>query len=162
MLEPLKHFICDTCGRVIEDPADGVVEWLQKTNSEGRYVASQFRIEHRDSPMSNDPSVCMQHRHTSAGCDADLDLYLETAQAQLCCLLSPFSYDDPRGTGKSLIDDYYEYAEFVRSVTITYYEEARQYFPLMEQNGEMRENSEILFFSEENLKRIIEKYGPEE
>jgi len=162
MLEPLKHFICDTCGRVIEDPADGVVEWLEGTNSEGRYIASQFRIEHRASPMSNDLSVCMHHRHSSADCDVDLDLYLETAQAQLYCLLSPFSYEDPRGTGISLIADYYKYAEFLRRVTIPYYEEARQYFPQMEQNGEMRENSEILFFSEENLKRIIEKYGPEE
>lgn len=162
MLEPLKQYVCDTCGRVIEDPADGVVEWLEKTNSEGRYVASQFRIEHRDSPMSNDLSVCMHHRHNSADCDVDLDLYLETAQAQLCSLLSPISYQDPRGTGKSLIDDHYEFAEFTRRITIPYYEEARQYFPLMEQNGEMRENSEILFFTEENLKGIIEKYGPKE
>ena len=53
MLVPLKQFICDECGTVIESPEDGYVEWESvreygHTTVRGLYTPDRLRsiIEH--------------------------------------------------------------------------------------------------------------------
>jgi hypothetical protein len=49
MLEPLKQFICDTCGRVIAKPEDGWVEWLCSFDeSQGKFINKNFRVCHHE------------------------------------------------------------------------------------------------------------------
>lgn len=49
MLEPLKQFICDSCGEIIKRPEDGWIEWLIKGNAQDGYTCSDFRICHHKS-----------------------------------------------------------------------------------------------------------------
>jgi hypothetical protein len=62
-LLPLRQFYCDTCGGVINDRCDGILEWDSK--KENDFLAHDFKIVHK--------------RHVSPLCDIGLpcweDLY---------------------------------------------------------------------------------------
>ncbi|MDH5468489.1 MAG: hypothetical protein OEY25_13820, partial [Candidatus Aminicenantes bacterium] len=46
MLEPLKQWICDSCGQVIKTPEDGYVEWLVESEETSFSFQYGFKIIH--------------------------------------------------------------------------------------------------------------------
>lgn len=46
MLIPLKQFICDECGEIINSPGEGYVEWEEGIDQDGQFFAKGFRIVH--------------------------------------------------------------------------------------------------------------------
>ena len=45
MLEPLKQWVCDTCGEIINSSSEGYVEWL--TDDSSPLKSNGFRIVHQ-------------------------------------------------------------------------------------------------------------------
>ena len=56
------------------------------------------------------------------------------------------------------ISDFREFVDFFKRLTIPYYEEARQYFQEAIEDCEISDENEIYLFTEENLKRIVQRY----
>ncbi|NQY79018.1 MAG: hypothetical protein HRT47_01775 [Candidatus Caenarcaniphilales bacterium] len=89
--------------------------------------------------------------------DGSLSRYLGVENLQnLYTLLHPGPL---YGKGKGiLVEDINEYMEILRRLTIPYYEEARIYWPLAEEDGFFCDVNEVYPCLVSTLKLIIEKY----
>lgn len=161
MLKPLEQFICDHCGQVIESPKDGYVEWLTYNDEHGKYKAKEFRIVHHHgaSPYKHTRAGCYKHENTLGRSDIDLKWYLDTKFQQILCLLDLDFIHDPDGNIGCQIENFKEFTQFARRITIPYYEEARQYFEQVKHDEEFCLDNKITLFKPETLKSIIEKYS---
>jgi hypothetical protein len=152
MLEPLKQFFCDTCEGIIEKPEDGWVEWLTSYDDEReRWVEKNFRICHHVANcmrLASHPDVSDNHLHNL--------LEDNTMVIQLYGMLE--SESDPNGGFG--VEDIGEVVEFLRRLTLPYYEEARRYWEEAIKDGCIRVGvSEIHPYLPRTLKGIIERYG---
>lgn len=67
---------------------------------------------------------------------------------------------DPEGRVGCLISDFKEFPDFFRRLTIPYYEEARLYFDQARSDKDIAgDENEILIYTEDFLKRIVERYS---
>ncbi len=158
MIEPLKQFICDECGELIERPEEGFVEWIEK-EVDGKQQACGFRIVHHYtfSPFKGKKrNGCYKYTNNNGRSDDHLDHILEMPQQYLLSFLDLGQFHDPDGNSCS-IKDFREYADFSRRLTVPYYEEARLYFDQAKSDG-YSEYNEYRIFKEETLKQIIEEY----
>ena len=57
------------------------------------------------------------------------------------------------------IDNFREYTDLLRRLFLPYYEEARNYWQIAENDGEFIESNEVTMYQEWKLKEIIEKYS---
>lgn len=57
------------------------------------------------------------------------------------------------------VNDLREWSELARRLTIPYYEQARLFWEQAQSDGYFQDANEILIYTEEFLKELIEKYG---
>ncbi len=166
MLEPLKQFICDKCHQVIETPEDGWVEWLDSTNElTGNSSRHGFKIVHRsirDENGKRKATRCYFYDGYAERCDNHLEEILGRRKMEFITgFLDPGVniQDEFNGPGVSNIR---EYVEFIRRLTLPYYEEARLYFTDAKNNSEFEGRHEMSAYTPEFLMQIIEDYGDRE
>lgn len=159
MMEPLKQFICDECGEIIEIPEEGFVEWTREMVA-GKLYTSGFRIVHNKfySPYKQTRAHgCYKYNDHPGRSDTHLEHLLEMPQQYLLSFLDLGQFHDIDGNSCS-IKDFREYADFARRLTVPYYEEARLYFDDAMSDG-YSECNPYLIFKEDTLKRMIEEYA---
>jgi hypothetical protein len=159
MLIPLKQFICDTCGEIIEKPEDGWIEWIHSDDG----MQTEFNIVHHagSSPRKIfNHEGCYQHGGRNGRMDNNLNQYINpnVIMSFLLHFLDIGRHHDPSRNyiGKVNIS---EYVELVRRLTIPYYEEARLYWEMAKNDGYFDGENEISIYSVNFLKGIIDKYS---
>lgn len=159
MLIPLKQYICDTCGEIIDKPEDGWIEWIYSDDG----MQTDFRIVHNGgaSPRKKfNHEGCYQHGNSNGRMDDHLNHCLDPNRmmAFLLKFIDMGRYHDLHGvhTGKVNIS---EYVELFRRLTIPYYEEARLYWEEARIDGYFDGANEILIYSVDFLKSLIETYS---
>ena len=164
MLAPLKQFICDTCGKVINSPEEGWIEWISKLDTE-KHTSEihSFNIVHHyySSPLAKPNNEgCYQHGEKLGRSDNHLDQFINDnhKMANILRMLDIGPYHDPDFKATD-IKDLRQYVETVRRLTIPYYEEARLYWDKAKEDGYFDGSNEIWIYSVDNLKYLIEKYG---
>ena len=157
MLIPLKQWICDSCGEIINSAEDGWVEWLSgKETFDSEYG---FKIVHNNGSSPLGKGGCFHYREEE--CPSDLPLTHFMGDKGYVLLLSfldwgPYvkpEYEGPR------VKDLREFIEFMRRLTVPYYEEARMFFKEALADGDLDPSSVDMIYDPEDLKRIVEKYG---
>ncbi len=155
-MEPLRQWICDVCGEIIEKPEDGYVVWGE--NEQGQI--DKIRILHKNNRVDG----------YAIGCDYDRYRY------PMSLPIESFLGDDGKVRLLSLIDpgpdflaEYHEqiadmrlFLEFFRRVQLPYYEEARLYWGKAKADGYFVGANEIWTYLPGNLKMLIEKYSDNE
>jgi hypothetical protein len=150
-LEPLKQWICDTCGQVIERPEDGYVQF----NRDDDGVIDDFTIVHHlsASPLKNS---------TKNGCykydfDNGLEYFLGyDGLVRLHSLLDAGKYHQPEY--EVSVSNIRKWSETYKRLHLPYYEEARMYFERTKADGYFEDANEIYCYKPENLKAMIERY----
>lgn len=157
MLKPLKQFICDTCGQVIEKPEDGWFEWIQVDHTQPRH---SFRIVHHKSasPRKHLEEGCYQHGNARGRSDDHLHNILEHELIHLLYFLDVGPHHDPDAKDPG-VQNMREFLEIFRRLTIPYYEEARQYASIAKKDGYFEQANELMVYTEDFLRGLIEKYG---
>jgi hypothetical protein len=153
-LEPLRQWICDTCGELIARPEDGWVEWQnekQKTSEpEPRYydfrivhqiVASPRREERTEGCYAPNHQMMSSHLHHLLGPDGLIG-WIEHIE---------------RGTVKDLDG----WAEMMRRLYIPYYEEARLYLADARDDGYVDSGNEKRL-CQETLQGLVKHYRDKE
>lgn len=160
MLRPLEQFICDECGRIIENPQDGYVEWEEGRDSEGNHFARGFRIVHNVPASPRQNVGCFRYENSPYRNDIQLDFFLENVNNYLMSFLDLGIVHDPHFHIGCRISNFHEFVEFFRRLTIPYYEEARRYFPTAIQEGYFEDVNELVLYTPDYLRRLITRYNP--
>lgn len=153
MLTPLKQFICDSCGEVIENPNDGWVEW-EGSFEDNKSVNKNFRICHHK-------MQCQKlARHPNCS-DLPLNNIIgDNVHAFIFTHLDAGPYHNREYSGPSIVD-FRQYTDFMRRLTLPYYEEARQWWNEAMMDGYFGDSNEIYIYLPDNLKRMIQHYSGE-
>lgn len=146
-LLPLSQWKCDACGRIIERPEVGWVEWMAGPTRGTK--AHAFRIVHNSSRCQY-PSTGRVH-----------DIHLvhllgPDGLVTLLALLVPGGQTGNREEGVAGLD---EWAELVRRLHVPHYEEARQYWADADADGYFTGLAERALYSQPTLLHILSKYG---
>jgi hypothetical protein len=153
-LKPLKQWICDSCGELIQKPEDGYVEW-----QDGK---TKFRIiHHRGSSPRKPRSDCFYDPNLRGG-DTALDSLLgDTGRVYLTSWLD--AGKEITETPRRSVKDLREWVELFRRLQVPYFEEARLYFDRAVSDGRLDGANEIYFYlPERGLKDILDEYAREE
>ena len=161
-LKPLEQFICDTCGNIIENPEHGTVMWKYKTVNHQR-VQYDFKIVHHfiHSPLVKDAG---KNR-----CDPDeypattkLTDFLSSVEHSNSLIHILGFLDNGVAIQKEFkgvnVENIREYVEFIRRVTLPYYDEARQYWNDAILEGAFGGYNEYIIYTPEILQKIINTY----
>lgn len=155
MLKPLEQFFCDKCGEIIEKPEDGRVEWMREGDQREcwgiKIIHNQFAT-----PNKTDENGCSHYEVQGR----ELPLTDFTGKNQIPELLKFLdlgSIHEPDYKGIR-VRDVREFVEFMRRLTIEYYEEARKYWGKAESNGYFDGANEISVYLSDNLRILIERY----
>lgn len=151
MLDPLRQWICDSCGEVIKSPDDGYVEWLVESEESSFSSQYGFKIIH-----SGEECTCYSQEDASF-IDAPLEFFLrDRGYLNLLNFLDigPLLMKEYKGPRVKYIR---EFVEFMRRLTVPYYEEARLYFRNVQADEHFVLDDSI--YQQENLIKIIQKYG---
>ena len=144
-LIPLKQWICDSCGGVIEKPEDGWFEWYTER---GTSLEAGFRIvHHRGSCMYNDGVLCQQNRAPNG-----MSLRHVLGAGGLGYLLQMLELSEE---GVYKLADIKELIGIIRRLHLPYYEEARLYWKDALRDG----FHDGCSFNENTLRGIIKEYG---
>ncbi|MCB0698992.1 MAG: hypothetical protein H6551_13065 [Chitinophagales bacterium] len=100
MLKPLKEYICDSCGQLIQKPEQGEVIW--KVTYKKPYLNYDYKIVH----MRRVDNPCSMGDYD---CNTNLKDFVDQY------ILHPYAVN------------LQEYMDTMRRLTVPYYEEARQY-----------------------------------
>jgi hypothetical protein len=154
MLKPLKQFVCDQCGQIIESPEKGWVEWRQNERK-----AYGFRIVHHatSSPLREEGKNCYDYTGHHGRMDLPLDSFINHIP-QLLVFLDVGPYHEPEYRGIK-VKDMREFLEFVRRLTVPYYEEARLYWEKAICDDFFYDFNPVYIYTSSSLKEVIEKYG---
>jgi len=166
MLKPLEQFICDSCGEVIEKPEDGWVEWLYEKNEETGFSKNRgFKIVHHSprSPLNTGIRGvnCYHYNNIPNRSDNHLTYFLGVnGLVELYAKLDPGeAFADEKEL--PMVLNLREYVNFMRRLTIPYYEEARKYWSDATNDGYFNGANEIWTFLPDNLRTLIEQYKEE-
>jgi len=148
MLKPLKEFICDTCGEVINKPEEGWVEWLSFIEDD-ELKGKDFRICHHK-------SKCQKHARHQYCSDLPMTHFIGgEAVAHLTGML------DPKVNDGCTPIDMEQFIDFFRRFTLPYYEEARQYFPKAKEVNWFEDSKYINIYRPEKLSEFIRNFALE-
>lgn len=162
-MTPLKQWICDTCGELIEKPEQGWLEWKYKHGTPG--TVSEFRICHQllSSPEKDSnregcyrhagPGRQDNHLHYFVGPDGMISLLAKLDQGRVI---------DPDGKSVCGVSDVANWTETFRRLYVPYYEEARQHFDAANGDGFFDGANEVSVFTQEKLQGVIAEYGGED
>lgn len=152
-LRPLRQWICDTCGEIIQKPEDGYVQFHKDEN--GHYD-DFIIVHHYPASPYKDQSKEGCYRYNS---DLDLEIYLgEQGLVQLLALIDPGQHKR-KVLDKPYVSNIRKWVELVRRLHVPYYEEARRYWKRAEQDGFFIDANEAWPYLPKHLKMLIEEYG---
>ena len=159
MLVPLKQWICDSCGKIINSAEDGWVEWL--SGKETFNSCYGFKIVHNDGSSPQGKGACFPYRKEQGSSSDLLDRFMgEKGYVNLLSFLDWGPYVIPEYKGPR-VKDIREFIEFMRRLTVPYYEEARMFFKEALADGDLDPSSVGMIYDPEDLKRIVDKHGSE-
>lgn len=147
-LQPLTQFVCDACGEIIENPAQGWLEW-QVSSVSGERKLEGFRIIHY-APFS--PRRARKGGRCNYPSDGTVqDTHLEQCLgvdglARLLAMLERF----PQSS--------LEIVEIIRRLHVPFYEEARRHWEAAESDGLFDGANEYYPYMQEVLTTVIERY----
>lgn len=123
--EPLRSWICDTCGEPITDPTRALVVWRSDGDS---YTYSDFMIVHKTFRREANPRHCDPGAKSGYIMNLDLDHFFGVNG--LTMLLSWLSIGPLKDGGGSRIasSDLDAFVDLVRRVQVPNYEQARPRF----------------------------------
>lgn len=151
MMIPLKQFICDTCGGVIQNIQVGWMEWLSIDDPK-KILYEKFRICHHE-------NRCMKYANDPEVNDGHLEDFLdEDGRLDLLSMIDPGPFVKANFDGPSVVD-LRQFMEIYRRLTIPYYEEARQYFNLAKSDGMLEDCNGVTLYKESMLCTIIKNYS---
>lgn len=143
-LVPLKQWYCDNCGEVINKPEDGWLEWYNNRDEIGNNRG--YRIVHHDKKcMYDDKSLFAENKLVS---DMHLSSYIGPDG-----LISLLSYIE-----SNRAKDNSELVEIIRRLHIPYYEEARKYHRVAEEDGYFSGENEVTRYLQSTSKYIIQNF----
>lgn len=146
-LRPLIDFVCDTCHTVVDGTQGGYVEWIENNN-----IAGQFRIAHNS-------HHCLVHGNNYGRKDTNLSDFLGPYKMPyILSFLDVGPVLDPNFRSGNGISDVRNYVEFVRRITIPFYEEARLYFGKAIADGVFDGDNELSVYDPAKLQGIISRY----
>ena len=152
-MEPLKQFICDKCGEIIEKPEDGYVIWREDTN---RQLSNILIVHHNyrdDYGIAHD----CDNNHTMYPLSLPLVSFLGSdGLVNILSMVDPGPNFIPEY--RDLIGNKREFMEFVRRVQIPYYEEARIYWDKAQSEGFFVDANEDWTYLPDTLKELIARY----
>jgi hypothetical protein len=148
-LIPLKQWICDSCGGIIENPEDGWLEWYDSKDE----VLSNFRIVHQGKSCTYKE----QKLREQGILVAELSLERMIGGAGLAHWLFEIELEE-KGKVKSKIGDLTELVEILRRLHVPYWEEARLYWDRAFRDG-FHDGCD---FGKNSLMAIIEEYTGKE
>jgi len=166
MLKPLEQYYCDTCGEIIESVDEGYVEWISGNedpeNNKSKYSIHSFRIIHDGSisPLKpKDRNGCFKFNRTYGQSSVSLNTFFnpDTKYLYLNYMLHPgkFSYPD---LDQTLVRSITEYVEFIKRLTIPYYEQGRLFFQKALEDELIERTDEYNLHKPEFLKWLIDRY----
>jgi hypothetical protein len=144
-LEPLKQWLCDNCGLIIERAEEGWLEWYEDTESN---QSAGFRIVHHDTLCQYDSSK-LDGKNKSV---SDGHLQNFTGYDGFSILLGMFDYAN--------LADNHELTEIIRRIHLPNYEEARLYWDRAKEDGVIfGERESVPDYFQDTLRGIINRYG---
>lgn len=146
MLKPLKQWICDSCGKLIESPEDGYVIWEQDSEFHNR----GYRIIHKKRECNNERFPLSSSLSSFLGLDG-LNILLShlslgTIKKNIC----EESFNQ--------IVDFDEFVDFFRRVQIPFYEEARTKFDNKNLLNYFADSNEVSPYLIDSLRYIVENF----
>lgn len=159
-LVPLRQWVCDTCGQVIERPEHGYV-LIHFTTENRRTLLTGFSIVHHTthSPLRDTPARDCYGEHP--GKDQPLvDLVGENGMAHLLSYVDVGEHNGDVAQSRMHPDRMREWVTLVRRLTIPHYEEGRQYLPHAMRDGRV-DSHEIRPYQQRSLLNWLEDYGEE-
>ncbi len=160
MNKPLTQFICDCCGETINNPSEGTVEWIETLDKENKaYILKNWVIVHSYDKGPKGGNKCSIHKEAAGLRDTDLSMMLneDSGMSYILSMLDPGPIHLKNYT-VNLVEDIREYTDFVRRLTIRYYDEARKYFGEAMADGLFAGDNDVNVYTSSKLKSIIEKY----
>lgn len=152
-LIPLKQWICDECGELIEKPEDGYIQFHYDENNDcddiiivHHYPKSPLKDKRKDG--------CYRYRF-------DLDLKSHLGEDGIAWMLSLLDWGPhiEREFKRLRTINIRKWVETFRRLHTPYYEEARLYWDLAEQDGYFDGANEVWPYIPDNLKTLIDRYG---
>ena len=159
MLKPLTQFICDSCNEIIEKPEHGWIEWLVTGARIEDWECHSFRIVHHKS-RSPYPgwNGCYNYTPATYG-KADMHLNHLTEQQEMLIELVSIIGTTCKPTFQDIkVAHKGEYLQFVRRLTLPYYEEARLYLNKAIANGYFEEERMAGPYHPNTLKELVKMY----
>ena len=155
-MEPLKQWICDVCGKIIERPEDGYVVWGY--DEDGRI--DKIRILHQNRRGDQERQGCDHDRFQFPN-SLPIDRFLgDDGKILLLSLVDPGPFF--REEYRDQIADKRQFLDVVRRFQIPYYEEARLYLDRARAEGFLDGANEIYTYLPSTLKSVVEEYGSKE
>jgi len=145
-LEPLKQFICDSCGELINKPEDGWWEYLSDTETN---LVSGFQIVHAGGPCYYDEQALGQQNKMVGGMPLDHVL----GSGFFGHMLNWLELSETKKIEERI--EITDFTEIMRRLYLPYWEEARQYWEQSYNDG----FHDKCGFSENELISIIGEYG---
>jgi hypothetical protein len=158
-LIPLQQWYCDTCGKIIEQPEHGYIEWRYRMEDERRQ-AHDFQIVHHapHSPKHSQGGDCY-YRDAKGHGEIALPHYLGPAGiVRLLSWIDEGAEFNEVYKGPS-VADLREWTVLFQRLHLPFYEEARAYL-VQAREGYFNDCNDISIHQPEYLKNIIERYGP--
>jgi hypothetical protein len=162
-LQPLKQWICDSCGRVIAEPEHGCLEWLSWLSEQSKVHNNGFKIVHHHEHSPRKPSGSCYCYDTPPQGKLKMDFPLSEfiGTPGIIHLLTfidrgPFLEEPFQGPH---VEDLREWTELFRRITLPFYEEARLYMKRANTDGFFGESNEELIYFPSTLKEVIKRYG---
>ncbi len=143
-LDKTKFWICDNCGKKIDNIEDGWVECLEAKDENGNYKSWGIRIVHRIGCLYNQDLVYKQHKAIVS----DIDLKSLSGSDGLMYLLEKISDNN--------FKDNEEVLEIIKRIHIPGYEEARLYFDEAIEEGVFEPNTKPSYYSQNDIKAVLD------
>lgn len=146
-LVPLGQWYCDSCGKVISSPDDGLLEWYQDSlGNHERGKDKGFRIVHNDDKCAYDSrKMYLKGKSTS---DSHLESFIgPDGLSELLVFI-----------GLDKVEDSSEFVDIIRRLHTPYYEEARKYHSIAEQDGYFEGENPLTRYLTETSEYILSNY----
>jgi len=145
-LQPLKQWVCDSCGEFIMKPEDGWWEFFHNTKTD---LISEFRIVHHENRCMAD-ELALRRKNISVGSMSLDHMVTSGAFGHMLHWLEL--------TETKKLSEHFKmiaFIEIMRRLYLPYWEEARLYWEEAFRDG----FHDACGFSKKDLLSIIEEYG---
>jgi|GEM_PF-606685 len=143
-MKPLTTWACDVCGRLIEQPNDGLLVW----STDDELVKSEFEIVHK--------GACDRERRKSS--HGIGEVIGESGQAVLLAFLSNGPLLQQRSSDRR-VADLDEWTHYFRRLQTPWYEEAHRLFRADGVQEWLDGANEVWPYEPHHLREIVRKFG---